>query len=33
MRIRFATPEDIPLLLEMGEAMVAESRFHAYGLR
>lgn len=32
MKIRFAALEDIPALLDMGEAMVAESRFSAYGL-
>lgn len=32
MKVRFATLEDIPLILDMGEAMVAESRFQPYGL-
>lgn len=32
MKIRFATLEDIPVLLDLGEMMVAESRFRPYGL-
>ena len=29
MKIRIATLEDIPIILDLGEAMVAESRFRA----
>lgn len=32
MKIRLATLEDIPLILDLGELMVAESRFRHYGL-
>jgi acetyltransferase (GNAT) family protein len=32
MKIRFATREDIPTILDLAETMVAESRFNAYGL-
>lgn len=32
MKIRIATLEDIPSILDLGEAMVAESRFRVYGL-
>ena len=32
MKIRFATTEDIPAILDLGEIMVAESRFRDYGL-
>lgn len=32
MKIRYATLEDIPTILDLGEKMVAESRFQAYGL-
>lgn len=31
MKIRFATLEDIPTILDLGEIMVAESRFQIYG--
>lgn len=32
MKIRFVTPQDIPTILDLGELMVAESRFGHYGL-
>ena len=32
MRIRFATRQDIPTILDLAEIMVAESRFRVYGL-
>lgn len=32
MKIRFASPKDIPVILDMGEIMVAESRFNSFGL-
>lgn len=32
MKIRFATLEDVPAILDLGEMMVAESRFQTYGL-
>src|SRR5688500_2460239 len=32
MRIRFATSQDIPAILALGEVMVAASRFRAHGL-
>jgi acetyltransferase (GNAT) family protein len=32
MKIRFATLQDVPTLLDIGEMMVAESRFDRYGL-
>lgn len=32
MKIRFATLDDVPAILDLGEMMVAESRFEPYGL-